>query len=86
MAYGYEDLNTQASPVAAIDRAARDLLCSLDGSKSAISNSSYNDLRATESLGALNPALPVLFICRGFASLVVKKVYRLNVVYAQSFG
>lgn len=76
----------QASPVGAVDKAARDLLSGLDGSKPPESTSSYKNLSEAEGLRVLNPALPVLFICRGLAGLVVKKVGMLNVVYIQSFG
>ena len=83
MAYGYEDLNMQASPIGTVEKAARDLLAGLDGSKPLECTSSYNNLSETEGLSALNPALPVLFICRGFAGLIVKKVGMLNVVFVR---
>ena len=66
MAYGYEDLNIQASPTGVVDKAARELLSKL------------------EDPSSLDPALPVLFICRGFAGLVVKRVLSMNVIYARS--
>ena len=84
MAYGYEDLNMQASPIAEVDKAARKLLSELDGSKMAEHMLLYNHLSELEDPSSLDPALPVLFICRGFAGLVVKRVLSMNVLYARS--
>lgn len=75
----------QASPISAVDKAARDLLSDLNGSKSARCTSTYTDLMEAEGASVLNPASPVLFICRGLAGLIVKKVYMLNVQYAHLF-
>lgn len=74
VAYGFEDLYIQSSAISAINKAAANLLSELDGSKWAKRTSSCNDLTETGGLSALDPTLPVLFICRGFAGLVVKKV------------
>lgn len=73
MAYGFEDFCIQSSAIGTVNKAARDLLSELDGSKWAKHTSSYNDFEEAGDLSALDPALPVLFICRGFAGLVVKK-------------
>lgn len=84
MAYGYEDLNMQTSPIGVVDKAARELLSELDGSKMAELTSSYNHSSELEDPSSPDPALPVIFICRGFAGLVVKRVLLMNVIYARS--
>lgn len=84
MAYGYEDLNMQTSPIGVVDKAARELLSELDGSKMGEHTLSYNHSSEFEDPSSLDPALPVLFICRGFAGLVVKRVLLMNVIYARS--
>ena len=86
MAYRYENLNMQPSAIGTVDKAARDLLSELDGPSPSSCTSSYNELKETEGLSVLDPTLPVLFICRGLAGLVVKKVYMRNIIYTQSFG
>lgn len=86
MAYVYKDLNMQASPISAVDKAARDLLSELDGSKSARCTSTYTNLMEAEGVSVLNPTSPVLFICRGLAGLIVKKVYMLDGMYTHRFG
>ena len=83
MAYRHEDLTVQPSLMGTVDKAARDLLSQLNGTKTAKHASSCKDLSETEDLSSLDPGLPVLFICRGFAGLVVKRVLMLNVVYAR---
>ena len=79
-AYWYEDLVMQASAIGTVDKAAKDLLSELDGSKRAHRNLSSNNPNETEDLSS--PELPLLFICQGFAGLVVKRVPMLSVVYA----
>ena len=81
LTYGYEDLNRQASAIGTIDRAARDLLSKLDGPTPSRYASDYNDLGETGGLSVLDPTLPVLFICRGLAGLIVKKACMRNVTY-----
>ncbi len=85
LSYGFEDLYVQSSAIAAVNKAARNLLSELDGSKRTECNSSGNDLTGTRDISVLDPALPVLFICRGLAGLVVKKVYIFNIQYTCSF-
>lgn len=85
MAYGYEDLNIQTSPFGVVEKAARNLLSELEGPKSTQCTPSFNHLIDTEDISVLDPATPVLFICRGFAGLVVKKVCMLTLQYAYSF-
>ena len=82
MTYGFEDVPTQYSPIGAVNKAARNLLSELDESRWAETTSSYCKLAVTGRMSPLDPGLPVLFICRGFAGLVVKKVCMLNVQYA----
>lgn len=83
-AYRYDDRDMQASPIDTVDKAAKGLLSELDGSKRVNRTSSSNNLSETEDLSSLDPTLPVIFICRGFAGLVVKRVTMLSVVYARS--
>ena len=75
MAYAFEDLYLQSSMIGAVNKAAKNLLSELDGPKWPNSTSVCNELKETGDKKALDPDLPVLFICRGFAGLVVKKVY-----------
>ena len=75
MAYGYENLNLQASPIVGVNEAAKNLLSKLEGPKAARLFTLYNDLSRAEDTSVLDPTLPVLFVCRGFAGLVVKKVH-----------
>ena len=82
--YRCEDLDMQASAIGTVDKAAKDLLSELDGSKRAHRNFSSNNPTATEELSSLDPELPLLFICQGFAGLVVKRVPTLSVVHARS--
>ena len=81
MTFEYKDIITQDSPIGVVDRAARALLSELDVSRLADADSSNNELSETGYTGA---ASLVLFICQGFAGLVVKKVCLLNAVYLQS--
>ena len=74
----------QASPIGTVEQAAKDLLSELDGSKRVYCTSSSNNRSDTEDLSSLDPKLPVFFICRGFAGLVVKRVALLSVVYILS--
>ena len=83
-AYRYNDLDMQVSPICTVDQAAKDLLSELDGSRRANYTSSSNDPSEVEDLSSLDPTLPVFFICRGFAGLVVKRVPMLSVVYVRS--
>ena len=83
-AYQYNDLDLQASPIGTVDKAAEDLLSELDGSKRVNCTSSSNNPSETEDLSSLDPTLPVIFICRGFAGLVVKRVPMLSIVYVRS--
>ena len=78
MAYEFEDQEIQSCAIGTVNKIARHLLSELDGSKWAKCTSSRNDLTETGDVGVLDPMLPVLFICRGFAGLVVKKVCMLN--------
>lgn len=86
MAYGFEDLCIQSSAIGAVNKAAKNLLSKLDGSQWAKRTSSSNDLTETGDVSALDPGLPVLFICRGFAGLVVKKAYIFDAEYIWSPG
>ena len=74
----------QASPVDTVEQAAKDLLSELDGSKRNYCTSSSNNSSDTEDLSNLDPTMPILFICQGFAGLVVKRVDMLSVVYVRS--
>ena len=74
MAYEYEDLNLQASPIGEVNEAAKNLLAKLAEPKAAKASSLCNDLSQAEDISVLDPTLPVLFVCEGFAGLVVKKV------------
>ena len=85
MAYEYEDLDVCTS-IGTVDSAAKSFLSELDGSNLDKYNFSSDDLGESESLGVLDPAMPLLFICRGFAGLVVKKVCTLDDLSAPSFG
>ena len=78
MVYGYEDPNLQASPIGGVNEAAKNLLSKLDGPKAAKVFLLCNDLSRAEDTSVLDPTLPVLFVCRGFAGLVVKKVHMSN--------
>lgn len=83
-AYRYNDLDMQASSIGTVDKAAIDLLSELDGSKKANCTSSSNKPSETEDISSVDPTLPIFFICRGFAGLVVKRVPMLSVVYARA--
>ena len=78
MAFEYEDLNLQASPIVEVNEAAKNLLAKLAELKATKSSSPCNDLSRAENISVLDPTLPVLFVCRGFAGLVVKKVHISN--------
>ena len=84
MAYRHEDLTVQPSLMGAVDKAARNLLSELNGTDKAKHTLSCKDSSEAEDLSSLDPGLPVLFICPGFAGLVVKRVLILNVVCAWS--
>ena len=74
----------QVSPIGTVDKAAKDLLSELDGSRRANCTSSSNGPSEVEDFSSLDPTLPVFFICQGFAGLVVKRVPMLSVVYVRS--
>ena len=75
MAYEYDDLNLQACPIGGVNEAAKNLLSKLEGPKAARLFTLCNGLSRAEDTSVLDPTLPVLFVCRGFAGLVVKKVH-----------
>ena len=81
-AYRCEDLDLQVSPSDTVDKAAKDLLSELDGSKRALRTLSSTSQNETEDLSSLDLGLPLLFICSGLAGLVVKRVPILSLVYA----
>ena len=86
MAYEYEDLNLQASPIRGVNEAAKNLLSKLAEPKAAKSFPPGSHLSRDVDTSVLDPTLPVLFVCRGFAGLVVKKVHISNYQCVYSIG
>ena len=73
VAYGLEEPSLEIYLPERVDEVARDLLYQMDLLNSSDHSSSASELSWTESKSVAANIIPRLFICQGFAGLVVKK-------------
>ena len=78
VAYGLEEPSLELYLPERVDEVARDLLSQMDLLDLSDNCSCTSELSWTESKSVVANVIPRLFICQGFAGLVVKKAYILK--------
>ena len=78
VAYGLEVPSLELYLPERVDEVARDLLSQMDLLNLSDNHPYTSELSWTESKGVVANVIPRLFICQGFAGIVVKKAYILQ--------
>ena len=84
VAYGLEEPSLELYLPERVDEVARDLLYQMDLLDLSDNYSCTSELSWTESKSVVANVIPRLFICQGFAGLVVKKAYTLQISVRKS--